>query len=457
MKNLSIIEELKSFKSKNYLSFFMPGHSQLKYKSDFTDVQKEVFAILKDFEKDIFSFDVTEVCDFDNLANPSGIIQKSQEIVSKSFLAKKSHFLVNGSTIGVLAMICAVTEYKEKIIIQKNSHKSVYNACKLNNLEIVCINSKKDEKYDIYEKINLYEFEKLAEKNKDAKAVVITSPDYYGQDQDIKSLAQIAQRYGMYLLIDCAHGAHYNYSSDFGEFALNNGADMAVTSFHKTLPSLNQTSVLFLNKRVDDETCNKVQEYINIFQTTSPSYIFLSNIELANNIMTKYGKKLYDDLKRFIDEFKSKIYGLNYVKLLENDDFSRIVLSFEDERVNYIQPYLKEEYKILPEMVNEKSIVLICNIFHTKSDFEKLFKALEEIEHLFFKRKVKKNHSFSEKRLKKEKILDYLRQSLGEKSEKTIYSYPPGTPVIIKDEIITNKHIDYLKNIIKNDDIDLIV
>lgn len=483
MNNLPIIDELNNFKKKNYIKFFMPGHSQLIEKRDFSDVQKEVFSILKKFEKNIFSFDITEVCDFDNLANPSGIIKKSEDILSKQIGAKRAYFLVNGSTVGVLSMISLIANSGDKIIIQKNSHKSVYNACKINNLKPVYINLKKNNKYDIYESIDENILINLIEDNKDAKAIVITSPDYYGNDENIKKIADIAHKNNMYLLVDSAHCANYIYSDKHSSFPLNLGADIVVTSFHKTLPTLNQTAILSVSDNISDEKCDKLQEKINIFQTTSPSYILLANIELTNYIMSKYGDILYQDLKKNIVWFKEKIGELSKLNILENDDFSRLVISFEDMNIQNIYSYIKEECNILPEMVNEKSIVLICNIFHTKSDFEKLYMGLESAYGIYCKKlnttsdlknieaykendDIKKTYKKSEndkmqdekseKRLKKEQILLYLKENENKKSDKNIYSYPPGTPIITQDEIITDNHIRYIKSIIQNDDIDLI-
>lgn len=216
---------------------------------------------------------------------------------------------------------------------------------------------------------------------------MITSPDYYGQNQNIEKLAQITHKYNMLLLVDSAHSPHYIYSEYFTKNAIYNGADIMVVSFHKTLPTLNQTALMFANNSLNDYVCDKLQEKLNIFQTTSPSYILLANMELTNNILKKYGKELYKNLKNNIENFKIHIRTLNkilekfyknfYVKILNNDDFSRIVISTPNIKNTY--KILKEEYKILPEMVNEKSIVFICNIFHTKHDFDLLYEAFKHI------------------------------------------------------------------------------
>lgn len=460
MKDTPILEELKNFKNKKYTKFFMPSHLQLNYHLEYSDTQKEVFKMLKEFEKNIFSLDVTEVNNFDNLSNPNGIIKKSQDIVADSFDAKKVYFLVNGSTVGIISMILSVLENNDKVIIQKNSHKFVHNACNIKKLNVVYIESEENKEFDIYKKIDIKRLEDIIKKNKDAKAIVITSSDYYGQNQEIKKIKEICSLYGMYLLVDAAHCANYNYSELFDDFPIKY-ADIVVTSFHKTLPSINQTAILTVNKSISDDICNRIRENINIFQTTSPSYILLSSIEIANSIMSMYGATLYNELYTNISLFKQKIetlnkYVKNKIKILNNDDFSRLVISVENMKIEDVYNYLKNDM-ILVEMMNEKSIVLICNIFHTYKDFEKIFVSLEKLSKLE-KASILEERDIikKEQQENKEDILLYLQNNLGEKSEKNIYLYPPGAPMIAKGDIITKCHIKKIQTTIKNNIVDII-
>ena len=431
MEKTPILNELLSFEDEKYTKFFMPSHLQLTYKDDFSATQKKVFKFMKNFEDKIFSFDVTEVNNFDNLSNPSGIIKQSQEIMAKSFNSKDAFFLVNGSTVGILSMICAVTEFNDKIIIQKNSHKSVHNACKINKLNVVYIKNEKNKYFDVDRKFKISQFENLLKEHQDAKAVVITSSNYYGQDLDVKKLSEIAHKHSMYFLVDCAHCANYNYSKKFPHFPINY-ADIVVTSFHKTLPCINQTAVLFTNKNLSDCVHEKLREQINIFQTTSPSYILLSNIEVTNYILKKYGEILYSELFENIKRFKRKIF-----KLSKNNHIIKTAYN-----------YLKDK-KILAEMANKKSMVFICNIFHTRSDFDDLFFALKSL----IKTKIIRNNidsyinNNSKTNTKNNNVIQYVEQNFGNKSDYNIYLYPPGTPFLIKGDILTDKILKHLKKI----------
>ena len=255
----------------------------------------------------------------------------------------------------------------------------------------------------------------------------------------------------MYLLVDCAHCANYNYSKKFPHFPINY-ADIVVTSFHKTLPCINQTAVLFTNKNLSDCVHEKLREQINIFQTTSPSYILLSNIEVTNYLLKKYGEILYSELFENIKRFKKKIFKLsrnyNSFKILANVDFSRLVISFRGMSIDSVYNYLKDK-KILAEMTNKKSIVFICNIFHTKRDFDNLFFALKSL----IKTKIIRNNidlyinNNSKSNTKNSSVIQYVEQNLGNKSDYNIYLYPPGTPFLIKGDILTDKILKHLKKI----------
>ncbi|MDE6111542.1 MAG: amino acid decarboxylase, partial [Eubacterium sp.] len=176
--------------------------------------------------------DITEIKDFDNLHSPNGSILEIEQKLSSSYHSDKSFMLVNGSTVGLLASVFAVTEQKDKIIIARNCHKSVYNACFLRELDVVYIEPEYNEENGFYTVIQQCEIDKAIKNNPDAKAVVLTSPTYEGYVSNVSADIPI--------IVDGAHGAHFG----FGSFPEYPKGDIVVSSLHKTLPSLTQTAVL---------------------------------------------------------------------------------------------------------------------------------------------------------------------------------------------------------------------
>ena len=68
-------------------------------------------------------------------------------------------------------------------------------------------------------------------------AVVLTSPTYDGILSDVPEIVRTAHRYGIPVIIDQAHGAHFGFHPGFPESAADEGADFVIHSVHKTLPA----------------------------------------------------------------------------------------------------------------------------------------------------------------------------------------------------------------------------
>ena len=176
----------------------------------------------------------------------------------------RTWFLVNGSSCGILAAISAVTNIGDKIIIGRNCHKAVYNCAKLRNLDVEYVYPSYIAKYGINGGYNKGEIENILKKNRDVKAVVLTSPTYDGIVSDIEEIARVVHKYNTVLIVDEAHGAHFGISEKIPVPAYKLGADLVIESTHKTLPAMTQTALLHLKgDRID---AGKVQEMLSIFQ-----------------------------------------------------------------------------------------------------------------------------------------------------------------------------------------------
>ena len=189
----------------------------------------------------------------------------------------------------------------------------------------------------------------------------------------------------MLLLVDEAHGAHFNFSSLLPETAISLGADIAVTSFHKTLPALTQTAVLNLSHNLSDAQIEKIESKLQMFQSSSPSYLFLASIDLARYLMETKGEMLIKELKANIDKVKEALSDIRGIKVLdethlenESYDFTRLVVN-TPLRGNYLAELLRSKYNIQVEMADFNNIVLIGTVADTSIMYENLVKALKDI------------------------------------------------------------------------------
>lgn len=436
--------------------FHMPGHKRNK-------------KFLNDFY-DFINLDFTEIDETDNMHKPEGIIKNSKEIISKTFGAEESYFLVNGSSCGIIASIMACLSPNEHILVARNCHISVYNGIILSGALPIYIYP--TIKYNIPCGIDIENIKKAIEKYKNIKAFILTSPTYEGFVCDIEKISNFLHKNNIILIVDEAHGAHFNFSNNFPKNALQCGADIVIQSFHKTLPAFTQCGVLHLNSKIVDK--HKLEKCLSMIQTTSPSYMFMMSIEYATNFC-KNNKILFEDYTLFLKDLREHLKLLKNIKLIDKDilqnsniidfDISRLTFLINSSvNGDYINSVLKEN-NIQLEMYGENHIIAISTIC---DDFNSLIK-LKDI--LF---KIDKNLNFIDKQYKcvkddliikpnitpreafyKNKVLLNIDLCENKICGDFIIPYPPGIPILAPGETITKENILKIKSY-KNNNINII-
>ncbi|MDE6384535.1 MAG: amino acid decarboxylase, partial [Eubacterium sp.] len=278
--------------------------------------------------------DITEINGYDNLHSPNGSILDIETRLSRLYNSSHSFMLINGSTVGILSAIFAVTERGDKIIIARNCHKSVYSACFLRELEVTFIEPEYDKTNGYYTYIKQSVIDEAIKNNPEAKAVVITSPTYEGNISNIST--------DIPLIIDCAHGAHFG----FGSFPEYPKGDIVVSSLHKTLPSLTQTAVLNVYNR---KFIDRVKMYLDIFETSSPSYVLMNSVSKCVEFLEN-SEEAFDKYNRNLDDFyKTK---LNNLKFKVGADKGTIVVSTANCNISgrELAGILRNEFSIECEM-----------------------------------------------------------------------------------------------------------
>ena len=415
--------------------FHMPGHKR----------QPEWLCGLADT-------DITEITGADDLHAPTGIIKEAQSSAAKLFGTVATIFLTGGSTAGVLSGISAVCGFGDNIVIARNCHKSVYNACKINHLRNNYVFPTLKHRIGAYGEIMPADVD-TAMKKSGAKAVVITSPTYEGVVSDIKTIARVVHKNGGILIVDSAHGAHLGFSDYFPKSARTLGADIVIESAHKTLPCLTGAALLHIcSHRV---SYADIQEQLGIFETSSPSYPILCSIDRAltkiqqTDLFTPYVKRL--------EEFYNKAKGLKNLYLFESADFDRgkLVISTENADISgfELKKILLEDYKIELEMAMPNYALAMTSVADTDEGFLRLISALTDIDSTLSP--AKKTVLFAPPLLKKvfepfeceNEIFLPAQNSLGKISAEYILAYPPGSPIIAPGERINADALEYLSHL----------
>lgn len=455
-------EKLEKYFNENYLPMHMPGH-------------KRNIKLLG--EKLPYKIDITEIEGFDDLHHPEGIIKEIEEKAKKIYKSKKSFILVNGSTCGILAGIRSVVNYGDKVLVARNSHKSVYNAIELNCLNPIYVLPKID-KYGINKNVEANDIEKILEKNKDIKLVIITSPTYEGVLSDIKAIVNIAHKYKVPVLVDEAHGAHLKFMENSNFEALNCGADIVIQSLHKTLPALTGTAILHIKGDLVKE--EDVRRELSIFETSSPSYILISSIDECLDLIERNGKKLFLDYQENLKYFYNEAKTLKKFKVLGNEllnnnnkknieeiekslyDFGKIVVITKNTNITgkELSDILRKDYKIEVEMASTYYIIAMTSICDNKESFERLLNALKEID-LKLKKTIEDNSASYEIQLPKKEMkinealnskkfmLENYKNLEGKISKEYIFAYPPGIPIITPGEVFDKNIINIIEKYMK--------
>ena len=471
----NLFEELKTYGESDFYPFHMPGH---KRNPD------------SGFLSEMYKIDITEIDGFDNLHQAEGIIKNAQEKAASLYHSKETFYLINGSTVGILTSIAALSDRGKKLIMARNCHKAVYHGAFLNHLETEYIYPKMIEEFGISDGITAQQVEDkiqeiiLREGISDEQAgkliagIVVTSPTYDGILSDVRGIVKIAHSYGIPVIVDQAHGAHFGFHSAFPENAVSDGADLVIHSTHKTLPAPTQTALLHYNSLL--VSLETVKKYLRIYQSSSPSYVFMAGIDQCIRLRLEQLLISRKELSERSKELKKiKIYPSMLERGINGHDISKIFFQGTEEPGRLLisvrgsgftgqQLYdvLRETYHLQMEMCASDYVIAILSMMDRKEGFDRLWKALSETDKLL---------TNTEKNTKEEKtqfpeychfqpdavlkISDAymaeeesvpLREAKGRIVSEFVNLYPPGIPLLVPGEKIDDKMIPMIEAYLDN-------
>ena len=452
MKKIPLLKALLDYHKEKNLILSMPGNKcGMGFLGD---------KLGEEFVNNLGFLDITENDPLDNLHYPEGVIKESEELLAKTYNAKNTFFLVNGSSSGNLISIFSAFNEGDEVLVERNCHKSIYNGLILRKLKVTYIEPVIDNINGIFlppDENRIYE---AFNKCKEAKGIILTNPNYFGISYDMENIIKDLKSKGLKVIIDAAHGAHFIASERLPK-SLTSLADYVVLSAHKTLPSLTQSGYLIVNDKNSD-----VLFYKNAFLSTSPSYLLMASLDYARYYLDEYGQKKYDELIDLAEFWKAKINCIDKVKLLSNSDLnngyeidkSRYVLILEEGYSGYKLHELLRKEKIQCEMGFLRGVVLILSPFNKEKDFQKIYEALLKInfEAIKYYGNIESFNINTKKVFepfevfKKDYELIRLENSIGKIAKEAIVPYPPGIPLVCQGELITEDAINIVKNYLEN-------
>ncbi|PYG89187.1 arginine decarboxylase [Ruminiclostridium sufflavum DSM 19573] len=484
--NTPIYNYLREYAEQDMNIFHMPGHKLSK-------------GIPQELARDILRLDVTEVEGTDNLHYPEGIIKEAEELAAAAFGADRTFFLVNGSTCGIQAAIMSACSRGQKIIVGRDSHKSVAAGLILSGAEPVFAYPEYNCEFGIAGAITSKSIEKLLQEHPDAAAVLVTRPNYYGICSDIEKIACAVHAHNKLLIVDEAHGAHFAFNRRLPSPALQYGADICIQSAHKTLPAVTQGAYLHIKgSRADAE---RLKFNLSMLQTSSPSYIIMSYLDIARELMVTEGASKLEALISEIELFSRELREYPEYRILSNSmsesnfkgettcgsaflqnlnekaahDPTRLVINIRKLGISgyYAEKLLRERFKTQVEMADYENLVFITTIADSPDTFSSLLAALKGLRGLAFRgelqglnlqqsiiekyyeelqtsafEKAKAGSLPYEAYMAQKKAIP-LKESCGRICADVITPYPPGIPVLYPGEIIEKYHIRYISAVIE--------
>ncbi len=453
--------------NKNVQYFDVPGHK----KTTNANAMSKVLA-------DTFKYDINSSPEVDFLGHPSGVIEESLKLLADAFDADDSYILTNGTTQGIHILIASSVYPGQKILLPRNSHKSAINGIILAGALPVFINPTVDKTFGITHNISLEDVEKAHKENPDVKALMLLNPTYFGVVSDLKKIAKYCDQHKITLITDEAHGAHFYFHDKFPLGGLQAGSKGTAVSFHKTLGSLTQSSALLWKDGKSGggnlET-KYIWQWIALLATTSPNYLLMSSVDAARSRVAVEGKKLYDYTLKLSKYARKELHKIKGIRLLEKKDLkgmsgaydldiTKLVIKVDGLGMTGFEFYeiLRTKYNIQLELSETKVAMAIITFNDTEESINHLVNAINDIVVTVGKKTRTKKVIYYPLDLSNVKRIMTPRQAIGSPAEEVdivdakgriaadaVMYYPPGIPLILHGEAISQEVIDYYKHLRK--------
>lgn len=434
--------------------FHIPGHTKGEgVHAKFKDIIGEKALLL----------DTTDEFDGLGTLNPAtGPIKESEMLAAEAFGAKRTFYLLNGSTVGNIAVAMGLTKKGQKVIVNRNCHRSVMTGLIVSGADPLWVIPRKLPEWGLWGNIHPDDIEKLLKENDDVSLVWITNPTYEGVVSDIKAISDICKKYDVPLVVDEAHGCLWNFSDNLPETSLKLSADVVVHSLHKTGGSLSQSSMLHVakNSKID---ADKIEKALKLLHTTSPSITLLASLDGARaNLVSKRGQEMLQNAIENAKYLRKEIDKLPNIHQLKHDgdfqtDVTKIFIKADGITGKKLESILEYDFNIEVESASDIGLLLLSNLGNKRSDFEYLVECLKKISkndypephccigNLHMPMLIPDIKMNLQEAFYSDKETVLKEKSIGRIAGEIIAECPPGIAILVPGELIREEHLQYLE------------
>lgn len=465
----SLLSLLTAYAESDFYPLHMPGHK--RNPGTFAEGGKKFYAAQQYRAEEVLAaaarLDITEIEGFDNLHEPEGILKDAMDRAARLYGADYTFYSVNGSTAGLLTAISSAVPEGGKLIMARNCHKAVYHAVYLRRLRPVYLYPETVPGLGIADALTAEQVKEALALHPDARAVLLTSPTYDGVTADVEKIAQVVHQYGIPLIVDAAHGAHFGFHPAFPDSPVHQGADLTVMSLHKTMPCMTQTALLHVcGERVSRSRLRMFEE---IYQTSSPSYFLMAGMDRCICLTEEKGAALWDSFTRQREDFLKRTKELEVLQIITAGrgdeaiwrmDPGKILIDSSKTGLTGKQLYdiLLERYHLQMEMAAGNYVTAIMTCCDTKEGWERLAEALCRIDKTCGGQvieedgRVEKPYPKLDSGCSLSEALDApvrmvsLSEAEGKISGAFINLYPPGIPIVVPGERLNGEAVELIES-----------
>jgi len=452
-----LFDALRRHAEANPLQFHIPGHKRgAGMDPEFRDF----------IGRNALSIDLINIAPLDDLHQPTGVIMEAQRLAAEAFGADATYFSVQGTSTAIMTMILSVCGQGDKLIVPRNVHKSILSAIIFAGARPVFLSPVRDRNLGIDHGITTSSVRRALERHPDAAAVLVINPTYYGVCTHLKEIVDLVHEYDIPVLVDEAHGALIHFSDRLPLSAMQAGADMAATSMHKLGGSMTQSSIL--NVRAGLVNLQRIQTILSMLTTTSTSYPLLASLDTARRQLALRGKELADRTVALAEKTRSAINEIDGLYCFGEEilgeestyalDPTKLTIHVRHLGITGYdaENWLRDHYNIEVELSDMYNILCLATPGDDGAALETLVSALREMAEQY------RQHAAEVKEIAVEipeiphlsltprdaflgeTELVPFKEAAGRIIAEFIYVYPPGIPILLPGEIISQENIDYI-------------
>lgn len=447
-ERMPLFEALIRYAQQDVVPFDVPGHKMGAQMNPLKETLGDM----------ALRMDVNSMKELDLLSHPQSVIKEAQELAAEAFGADHAYFLVNGTTVGIQAMIMAACKPGDTLLVPRNAHKSVMDGIIMSGTNPIFIQPEVDYRFGIAHSVTAEKAEALLDAHPETSAILITYPTYFGSVGELETICKAAHKRGVAVLVDSAHGAHLRFLPGHVPDALEAGADAVTVSMHKTGGSLTQSSLLLVQgERVNPE---RIQKMLGMLQTTSANYLLMGSLDAARRELALHGHEQYEALQPLVFKAAEEIEAGGCYEILKTSymqdqyrqvhDWTKLVIRVNGLGMSGFDVYtlLKEKYGIQMELAEGYVVMAVVTSADTEQSLGRLVEALQDIERCAGEQPIilstyvtadQENELAMTPRdaFYAEHETAAIDDAIGRISADTLMIYPPGIPLVIPGERIS--------------------